>query len=881
MLRKFFLCGLGLVLGLGLNAQHWTSSITSDHPTFHEIQQAFNDHWEPYDVKDGWYVDQDGVRSKAPGWKQFKRWEWYWQQRTGPSGEFPSNLVECQEWEKIAKDAHQPLPGYFKGTSNWTSLGPSTSNNIAGIGRINCIAFHPTNPNTFWVGTPAGGMWKTTNGGNSWTTNTDGLPVLGVSWIAIHPTQPNTMYIATGDGDAASSLSAFGQPLQGDTKSIGILKSTNGGNTWTTVLSAQQSDGVLIRKVMIDPAFPDYVYAATSLGIYQSTDAGSTWNNILGGYFMDMEFNPGNSDIVYAASYDPNGNAQVFVTDNFGQNWYQVTALSGVNRIDIAVTPASPNAVDILCSDANTHAMHSMHYSLDAGVNWAPYWFGGPGYNLLGWMGDASDNQGQGSYDLTLAIDPANYNNIYVGGVNLWRTTNGGANWSVSNIWTNDPGVFPPPNPQVVHADKHHVTFHPLQPGVLFDCNDGGVYKSTNGGNTWTDLSNGIVNSQMYSISSAQTDPGILLAGLQDNGSIGYETGSWQELTGGDGMMCHVDPTTTNYLYTTYANGVIYRISLAPPGIATISENIPGGQPQGEWVTPFALDPGNPATIYAGYEQLWRSPDRGNSWVQLGTPWFGQKMNYLGIAPSATNVIYAGYLNAIFRSANGGTNWQNVTANLPVSSAYISGFSIDPTDPNAVVVTLSGYSAGNKVYVTTNGGGSWVNVTNTGLPNLPVNCSQIDALTGNVYLGTDAGVYLYDSQTTSWQPFNMNLPNVVVTDLDAQYSSGSLRAGTFGRGLWETQLLSVGLDEENTVSDLLLFPNPASDRVTVRTGNLLSRIRAVRLFNNLGQQVYNTANIPTDGGEDLVLDVSRFDAGVYHLSIETNYGVRTQRLVVE
>ena len=184
MLRKFFLCGLGLVLGLGLNAQHWTSSITSDQPTFHEIQQAFNDHWAPYDVKDGWYVDQDGVRSKAPGWKQFKRWEWYWQQRTGPSGEFPSNLVECQEWEKIAKDAHQPLPGHFKGTSNWTSLGPNSSANIAGIGRINCIAFHPTNANTFWVGTPAGGMWKTTNGGNSWTTNTDDLPVLGVRWIA-------------------------------------------------------------------------------------------------------------------------------------------------------------------------------------------------------------------------------------------------------------------------------------------------------------------------------------------------------------------------------------------------------------------------------------------------------------------------------------------------------------------------------------------------------------------------------------------------------------------------------------------------------------------------------------------------------------------------
>ncbi|MCB0815100.1 MAG: hypothetical protein KDB87_18290, partial [Flavobacteriales bacterium] len=457
------------------------------------------------------------------------------------SGEFPSNLVECQEWEKIAKDAHQPLPGHFKGTSNWTSLGPNSSANIAGIGRINCIAFHPTNANTFWVGTPAGGMWKTTNGGNSWTTNTDDLPVLGVSWIAIHPTQQNTMYIATGDGDAAQSLTAFGHQNYGDTKSVGILKSTNGGNTWTTVLSAQQSDGVLIRKVMIDPAYPDYIYAATSLGIYQSTDAGTTWNNILGGHFMDMEFNPGNSDIVYAASYVPGGGAQVFTTTDYGQNWTQTTNLTGVNRIEIAVTPAAPNNADFVCSDANTNGLHSLWWTNNSGASWSQYFTGGPGTNLLGWMGDASDNGGQGSYDLTLAIDPANYSNIYLGGVNLWRTTDGGNSWFISNIWSGESWNNPPPNPQVVHADKHHVTFHPLQPGVLFDCNDGGVYKSTNGGNTWTDLSDGIVNSQMYSISSAQTDPGILLAGLQDNGSIGYETGSWQELTGGDGMMCHVD----------------------------------------------------------------------------------------------------------------------------------------------------------------------------------------------------------------------------------------------------------------------------------------------------------------------------------------------------
>lgn len=866
-----------LLFNSATDAQNWTNDITSVRPTFQEVQQGFNAFWAPYDVKDGWWTDAEGRRRKAAGWKQFKRWEHYWHVRTGPTGEFPSNLVECSAWDEYTRggSAHGG-----RAASNWSSLGPNNSNNIAGVGRINCIAFHPTNSNTMWVGTPAGGLWKTTNGGASWTTNTDDLPVLGVSSIAVHPTSPSTMYIATGDGDAALSLSAFGHPFAGDTKSIGILKSTNGGSTWVQVLSAEQSDGILIRKLIIDPAYPEYLYAATSVGVYQTTDGGDTWSNVLEGYFMDLEFNPGNSDIVYAASYDPAGSAQVYVSYDFGQSWSQATSLSGVNRLDIAVCPSMPDNVDILCSDAATNGMHSMHYSTDAGETWAPYWIGGAGANLLGWFGDASDEGGQGNYDLTLAIDPNNYNNLYVGGVNLWRTNNGGASWWPSNMWTGDAAYSTPPGTPVVHADKHHVVFHPLQPNVMFDCNDGGVYKSTDGGSTWLNITNGIVNSQMYSISSAQTTSDLLLAGLQDNGSIGLDQGSWQELTGGDGMMCHIDPVDPNYLYTSYANGVLYRITVSPPSFTTISANLPGGQQAGEWVTPYQLDPNNPSVIFAGYEGVYRSANRGDTWSLLSTPVPGAKINYLAVAPSNSSTIYIGYLDAVFRSTNGGMSWLNVTGTLPTNTVYISGLQVDPTDANALLVTLSGYAIGQKVYITADGGSTWTNVSGNGLPNVPVNCAEVDPAAGEVYIGTDAGVYKYDGEVNDWVEDNQGLPNVVVTDLDLQHGSGLLRAGTFGRGLWETSVLSVGVDHMSAQDAITVYPVPNDGHFTVQLKGLLDKVHSMELVNSLGQLAWSQASFGAQH-DRFNVDASELPSGVYVLTVNTAKARYVSRVTVE
>jgi len=769
------------------NAQRWAKDVKGESPNFFEIQKAFTDHWKPYNVKNGKYLE-NGIEKKAPGWKQFKRWEWYWEQRVGPTGHFPENTVIWDEWQKqVGASSLKTSENDNKVAAAWAPIGPYDET-VHGLGRVNCIAFHPTDPNTMWIGTPAGGIWKTTTGGTSWTPLADDLPVLGVSSIVVHPTNPNIMYIATGDGERAISLQAFGAQSAGDTKSVGVLKTVDGGATWTTVLSAQQMDGVLIPKLLINPSSPDMVYAASTLGIYKTLDAGVNWNNIQSGDFQDMELKPGDPNTIYASTFDEAGDAQVFVTTD-GMNFTQTSSFSGIGRINIEVTPDNADAVDLLCANSSNSGLHGLYYSVTSGATWTQYWDGSvAGQNMLGWHDDGSDQDGQGTYDLAYAIDPNDWNTILLGGINTWKTSDAGANWGISNIWTSGAPYNTNGSTEIVHADKHALVFHPLLTNTLYECNDGGVNKSTDGGTTWTNITNGIQISQFYSISSSQMTADLMSGGRQDNGSLALESGLEYALSGGDGMMTHIDYSDDNFIYTSYINGEIYRYDLNNMPEVTISNNLPGAPLKGEWMTPYLIDPSTPTTVYAGYDEIFKSIDRGDSWTQISNWSFGQNVNYLTVAPSNSNFIYAGWFDGIMITSNGGGSWSDITGSLPVGNQNISSILIDPTDENSVLVTFSGYTATEKVFLTWDAGASWSNITLTGLPNLPVNCSESDENTGDIFLGTDLGVYYLDTATASWAQYGTALPNVVVTDLDIQVSSSKLRAGTFGRGIWETAL---------------------------------------------------------------------------------------------
>lgn len=294
-MKHLYLILFAISFSLLVNSQPWIDNIPeekrdSGELTFYEIQKAFNDYWEPYKVKDGYY-DQNGEKIKAPYWKQFRRWEWYWENRINPeTGKFPKTSA----WEELQKYLKEN-PGLKSPSGNWISLGPNTtSGGYAGLGRLNCVAFVPTDVNTIYVGAASGGIWKTTNGGTSWTPLGDNNPVLGVSdIIVIRPvTGPDIIYIATGDRDGGSMWSLGGGQYN-DNNSVGVLKSIDGGATWnTTGLTFLASQQRTVNRMLLDPTNNNILYAASSVGLYKTSNGGTSWSLLTSTHFVDIKSRP-------------------------------------------------------------------------------------------------------------------------------------------------------------------------------------------------------------------------------------------------------------------------------------------------------------------------------------------------------------------------------------------------------------------------------------------------------------------------------------------------------------------------------------------------------------------------------------------------------------
>jgi len=837
-----------------INAQEWMKNVNQENPNFFEIQKAFYTFWEGKTIE------------KGKGYKQFKRWEWYWEQRVGSDGQFPQSDVLWTESNKYF-EIHPNNPDIASG--NWTFYGPNTSaGGYSGLGRINCIAFHPSLANTFWVGTPAGGLWKTTDGGNTWTTNTDNLPVLGISDIAIDYSNPNIMYIATGDGDAAISLSNGG----GDTKSIGVLKSTDGGTTWnTTGLNWSVTSQKLIRRLVMNPGYPLELTAATSDGIYRTLDGGITWPQVQAGYFMDVEFKPNNTDTLYASTYG--GNAEIYRSTDYGTTWSSVATLAGVIRIDLAVTPNWPDLVDALCVNPQS-GLAGLWYSSNSGGSFTQYFNGTCSNNLLNFDFTASGCDGQGNYDLAYAISPINSSEIWLGGVNTWRTSDGGSNWFLNNIWSASQTTSVPE----VHADKHFIAFHPLNNSFVYECNDGGLYVTNDGGTNWYDLTNGMGISQIYRIGTSATVANDVICGLQDNGSKELYSGTWYDQTGGDGMECIIDYTNADIQFATYVQGKIYKTTDGWVTNNQIVDNLVTAagtvDEPGAWVTPYIMHPTNNNILLVGKSQVYQTTNGGSTWAQLGTiSGINGNIISMAYAPSTPNTIYVASANEIFKTTNGGGTWSLIRT----STERITYISVSATNSQVLWITNSGYTAGYKVWTSANGGSTWSNYSGT-LPNIPVNCIVYEnGSNGGLYIGTDLGVYYRDALMSDWISFNTGLPNVVVNELEISYSNNKLWAATFGRGLWRSDLYGVFTGNENIVSSntINIFPNPSQGFFTIQSETSIGR-GEIKVFNTLGEIIYQN-NLSSNTTE---LDLSNQPNGVYFVKINSNENSITKRIII-
>jgi PKD repeat protein len=754
----YLMLAAALLFCTTVTAQDWVEMMKDPKANFFEVQKAFKAQYGAKEkemlrerIRDaGKPVVAAEEENEIPGYTQYKRWEWFWAPRVSVTGERPDPSIAWQEMEKY--NLHNGNRSMQTGAGNWSFIGPSTSSSLSGAGRLNFVRVHPSDPNTIFVGSPSGGLWKSSNGGASWSSNTDWIAqVIGCSDLAIDPNNPDVMYLATGDGDA------------GDNYTVGVLKTVNGGATWfTTGLSFAAGNTQMMSRVMISPSNSDIILVASSAGIYRSTDAAVTFTRVLEGGFKDMEFKPGDANYVYVC-----GTSFYRSVDN-GVNWTLITSglptAAAVSREVIAVTPANPAYVYLMAGGPNpNYGIQGFYRSTNSGSSFTTVSTPG-GFDL--------STPGQEWYDFPLACNPSNTTEIIGGAQNIMRSQNSGS--SFQNIVGSS------------HVDYHDVVY--INSTTVYMVSDGGIFKSTNNGSNWTNLNNNLAIAQMYGFGQSATTTNYFVSGWQDNGTNKCNGSTWSAVLGGDGMLCFISRANDQNMWAEYYNGALNR---STNGGGNWSNATTGITEAGAWVTPWKEDPVTANTLWAGFVNMWKSVNGGQSWTRPGSiP--GNAANIIAFAacPANAQIIWASTGANLYRSTNGGAAWTTITTAPPGYKSYIA---CSNTDVNKVWITYSGYTSANKVYQTTNQGSTWTDVASHSLPNIPVNCI---AYTNNsndaLYIGTDVGAYYKDNTMNTWQPFSNNLPNIIVTQLEIFYPGSKIRASTYGRGMWESDLYQPG-----------------------------------------------------------------------------------------
>jgi photosystem II stability/assembly factor-like uncharacterized protein len=688
----------------------------------------------------------------------FNRWaEWVEPRVADTKG----NLAEmARRYQLGVQDAVKTKSNVSQfGVSNWQIIGPvDQTNNMSGNGRVNNIKVDPTNPSVLYACTPAAQLFKSTNAGLSWASISDGLPAVGVTDLAIDPTNPSKLYAITGDGDQAI-YHPFGS---------GFYKSTNGGATWTASgLLLTQQDKVLLTSIIIHPQNPNILLVSASNGIYRSTDAGASFTKVSTEASRDLAFQPGNPNIVMAGSNNVSPAVILRSADN-GQTWSVIPSGYSVNgRYAIAFSPANPQVVYAWLFqkfDFGGGRSEAVFCSTDAGLSFK---------KMAGISPNMCDEQGW--YDLCLAADPVSPATLYAGGIDIYRSTDSGKTWvNLSNQYSS----APVPN---FHVDIHDLVF---SGSTLYIANDGGVYKSTNAGSSFSNISANLSIAQPYGIGVSRSNTQLVISGHQDNGTnLTNDLVNWREVLGADGMKCIVDWSKDSVLYASTQRGFLYRSDNGGNSFTEITGNWNG---RNTWVTPFKQDPLAPATIYAATNSLYKSVNKGATWSQVYNV-ITSDIRDFEIDPKNNSILYMARSQSMHKTNGGGSaSWFTINSGL-TDYGSLSCVHVDANNSAIVYAGATSYS-GRNLFRSLDSGATWV-LWATGLPNLPVNViiTQKGA-PGEVYCGTDYGVYHIANGETQWTAFSNSLPPVPVRDLKIFYPGGKLRAATFGRGVWETPL---------------------------------------------------------------------------------------------
>ncbi|CAM1344712.1 T9SS type A sorting domain-containing protein [Tenacibaculum amylolyticum] len=723
---KLCLLGLSLLTTTTVKAQRVFELMHKDNVTLKEVQLEAEK-----------YFKEVGT-GKGSGYKQFKRWEYNALQNLQPDG----TIFNDRDYQKAYQNRTSSRRSTQTSPSNWRELGPlmteeaDRKNVQGGIGRIVSIAVEPTRQQLIYAGAPGGGLWKSENAGNSWTPLGDKFPSMQVWAIAIDPNNTNTVYTGAGGH---------------------FLKSTDKGANFSDLATLPSS----ITDILVNPNNSNELFIAVRRnGLYHSIDGGQHWTQIINAPIEDVMYKPGSTSVLYACGND------FYKSINTGKSFTKITqGIVASERMKMAVSSTNPDYVYLV--QKNDSSLGQIYRSTNSGTSFSIAF---NKRNLLG---------SQAYRDMAITVSNTNANQLLVGGLVIHKSTDGAQSFSQSNTERN------PSANNYVHADIEVLEY---VNGILYVGSDGGIYKSTDHGKTYTDLTTGIGIQQFYHIASASKNKHLIVGGTQDNGSSLLQDNSykWRRIGGADGIDCAIHPINNNLVYTTSQNGGLSEHNLANPGEKVGSRPI-----RTSFFTPLIIDPLKGDHLYMCNDNVFRrkTADKGSAkWVNISSnTTFGRNLRHMTISPANNNIMYVADGFTIVRGDNittENTKWKP----LKKFYGYINSIAVNPFDENHIAVGTSN----SRVHVSTDGGITWTNISE-GLPKMPVKAIVFDkSANKGMYVAVTGAVYFKNKTTNDWVLFNTNLPNVRIDDMDIFYGKGSsqsrIRIGTFGRGVWESNL---------------------------------------------------------------------------------------------
>jgi photosystem II stability/assembly factor-like uncharacterized protein len=644
----------------------------------------------------------------------------------------------------------------------WRPLGPmlipkgqtygTGGNNAPPVsGRCVGIVISPTNPAHLVLCSGGGGLWGTLDGGASWQPLTDQQPTLSMGAIASAPSSPNIVYAGTGEGDNVSQLG------------VGLLRSSDGGATWQHQPAAELS-GLGVYDIAVDPANPLHVWVGTTENLLESVTGGATWRVAQPVTTWDVSINPSNPLEIFAATV-----VGLIRSANGGATW-SLVALPGTSastrfaRMEVCHAPSNPAIVYVTAVFNDRAAL------------WRRATSGGGFSTETPAPLKADSDINQSWYDWCLAVSPTDSNVIYWGAVELYRGARASGGWTWRNIASRSSG-------DSIHPDQHHLAFDPSDPNVLYACNDGGVFRSPNGGTNWKSLNPGLSITEFEFLSQRESDPTWIIGGTQDNGTLGQPVGGrWDQIAPGDGGDCGADDAGQLCYHSYYGIWIERAPASGPRAFQWVDVSPPAPKDYDALFYP-PMDVRGALIAKAGVS-LWVSDDTGDTWTEVDFGGQGERASALTIVDGTTMVVGTerGRLCRVTR----GIGWANADVTVLTSprGGFVSDIVVTGSPNKLVWVSYSSFGGGH-VFRSTNGGTTWTNCSGN-LPDIPVNAIVVDPTnTKRLFAATDHGVYRSQNAGTKWADFSNGLPHVVVGDMILHERLRLLRIGTRSRGAWE------------------------------------------------------------------------------------------------